>query len=1213
MPPTTPTTGSSPASLNYLVIYNPTLQPDPTAPKQPDVDEDDEIEQAHILFYTARDRAVSRDAMLRQVGLAKALNNFSEMFALHGCDSVHSQKRRTVVFSPETDFWMVASVDVPKNPRAPASTSSASKDKSKRPPNKSNDKSTSATPATTTESFEYRENVLFDDVLRTYLRRGYEEFKRHFDVSSRAALEKSLEQFFTPWAWKWDVDVISEQSTSSSSDTLDDNGPDFSSYLGIPLHSTTASQTKTPNLVLPILDRIYESAPPATSPALFCLQPPSIFLPPAVEGAPTIPPSLPRYLLSTIQLPPELRRRPRRASVASTATLRSPPRNHKQAASIAGSTAASFIPRINQGFETVAGVANPKKWGWPGFLTFGKSEGSSVAPSRDATPPRTPKDSVSTAATGSPNPEKEDGQDGAAVDIASSGNGTEVPSRGETRESDEPIDARPEQDHRDRKPEETSDIDQSLLLDAIKDVADAMRTVASSEPAITDHDRPTSEAQSPPAPEIPGETPPTEVPSGVTTPPTETDKPIPTTGVTITASPEDAPGGVTTPPSETDKDSPTAGVTVTSPPEDIPSFINMTIHIDSRESEAGNKAPSLTTAKLSYLTRGRLVFALVHNLETQVGSEPSEWQTELLGSICKQLEELDQAIEKENLRSEDKLVGRAQSVDTTMPERTSNTRHVIYDPNTEVASSSLAYNSRSPHYSTAKQLFISYPAVSEVFARANSSKWFAAKRKTGDAEEENNQNERVYYKEAYAEVGRKDASLVDVDQERKVSQTIMSSGPEILALPQVTVQHDIGTVMDEVKQGTVLAEDAWVSCYLQGATSVHGKANVSLSNESSSKFILEGTDGISTTWVDRYSFQVSCPSLEIKDAKVRLPKTTFGELKAQYIPKAIQAFDVSPNGALFVTGIDNGSISVQSASSSSSSAPPKTGKPHVSSITTLRFFPSNEVILAGSLDMSVSVISAVDLSVPRKLKGHSRGVTDTAIVDRGRNVVSCAKDGTVRLWDVGGNKQIRMMGVESWSPILKMAYGATPQALNLPTNGTTETALAEGEVGTQDKLLCCALQSGRFTLLDLGSKSPIYTSPASSSPALHSIALSDNYLATGASNGLISLYDIRNLGSGTTDCEGLLFRCKRNDATIEDLSFVGNSQASTGIPDIVVATVDGLPFRLGYDGEKPYVVEELAGNDCDPVRVVRVLGEKVWTAGDDGLSLTTKEPHPIRR
>lgn len=72
-----PSPDYSPPSLSYLVIYNPTLQPIPNDSSK-DVDEDDEIENAHILFYTARERAVSRDVMLRQVGLAKALNNFSE-------------------------------------------------------------------------------------------------------------------------------------------------------------------------------------------------------------------------------------------------------------------------------------------------------------------------------------------------------------------------------------------------------------------------------------------------------------------------------------------------------------------------------------------------------------------------------------------------------------------------------------------------------------------------------------------------------------------------------------------------------------------------------------------------------------------------------------------------------------------------------------------------------------------------------------------------------------------------------------------------------------------------------------------------------------------------------------------------------------------------------------------------------------------------------
>ena len=68
-----------PASLLYLTVYNPALKP--TGPI-PDDDEDAE-EQAQILFYTAKERAVSRDRMLRQVGLAKALVNFTEYVHLN--------------------------------------------------------------------------------------------------------------------------------------------------------------------------------------------------------------------------------------------------------------------------------------------------------------------------------------------------------------------------------------------------------------------------------------------------------------------------------------------------------------------------------------------------------------------------------------------------------------------------------------------------------------------------------------------------------------------------------------------------------------------------------------------------------------------------------------------------------------------------------------------------------------------------------------------------------------------------------------------------------------------------------------------------------------------------------------------------------------------------------------------------------------------------
>lgn len=72
-----------PAQLLYLVLFNPTLRPSPEDKiDSKDHDNDDDIEQASILFYTSKSRAVSRDTMLRQVGLAKALINFSEWVVL---------------------------------------------------------------------------------------------------------------------------------------------------------------------------------------------------------------------------------------------------------------------------------------------------------------------------------------------------------------------------------------------------------------------------------------------------------------------------------------------------------------------------------------------------------------------------------------------------------------------------------------------------------------------------------------------------------------------------------------------------------------------------------------------------------------------------------------------------------------------------------------------------------------------------------------------------------------------------------------------------------------------------------------------------------------------------------------------------------------------------------------------------------------------------
>lgn len=60
------------------------------------------------------------------------------------------------------------------------------------------------------------------------------------------------------------------------------------------------------------------------------------------------------------------------------------------------------------------------------------------------------------------------------------------------------------------------------------------------------------------------------------------------------------------------------------------------------------------------------------------------------------------------------------------------------------------------------------------------------------------------------------------------------------------------------------------------------------------------------------------------------------------------------------------------------------------------------------------------------------GILDTAIVDRGRNVLSCSRDGTARLWDCGKSACLGVIA-DCGSPINGIAVGTADNSLNLGT------------------------------------------------------------------------------------------------------------------------------------------------------------------------------------
>ena len=290
-------------------------------------------------------------------------------------------------------------------------------------------------------------------------------------------------------------------------------------------------------------------------------------------------------------------------------------------------------------------------------------------------------------------------------------------------------------------------------------------------------------------------------------------------------------------------------------------------------------------------------------------------------------------------------------------------------------------------------------------------------------------------------------------------------------------------------------------------------------------------------------------------------------------------------------------------------------------MTSLRFFPSSRVVLTSSTDFSLGILSAEPPETPtgyatakatpaRTLRGHTRAVTSTGIIARGRNVLSGSKDGTVRLWDVPSSTQIRSFAVSTthFVPVLALATGERTQGSDGPGDLNVAADLDPREVETQDKVAFCALQDGSFAFLDLRTKATEFRSRPAAAPgaraALQAIAYAPAHhlVATGAADGLAAVHDVRALGQGPVTA----FR--RNGAPIEDVAFVelagaafaaeGGAEAGVGL---AIATEDGLPYVADVWPHGPGVRAELVGTDCDAVRFARAVGKDVWTASDDGV------------
>ncbi|KAJ3556612.1 hypothetical protein NM688_g1932 [Phlebia brevispora] len=440
-------------------------------------------------------------------------------------------------------------------------------------------------------------------------------------------------------------------------------------------------------------------------------------------------------------------------------------------------------------------------------------------------------------------------------------------------------------------------------------------------------------------------------------------------------------------------------------------------------------------------------------------------------------------------------------------------------------------------------------------------------------------------------------------------------------LPIATIQTDFQTSIDDVFNGLVPEDKFWLSCYKTGEQSVHGKVHLTLNERDRNLVDYEGVDGVEFAKEQGDKYTASCASLGISHTHLAAATSSYSD----FLPKAhsrsyrtISAFDIAPDSSQFAVGYGDGSVYTVSATRTTPVAI-SSNKSHLSTVTSLQFFPSSRVLLTAGVDFALSILSAelpsggsasesggpTKIAAPvRTFKGHNRAVTSTAIISRGRNVLSGSKDGSVRLWDVSSGDQIRMLGVGKATGVLCMSLGDKGGSAftQSPDGEGTNAPLSTDprEVETAEKVVFCGLADGSFEVFDLGSKLSVFRSSTSdttlSTAALNSIAYSSEHslLATGSGSGVVRVYDTRSLSKP-------LVSFARNQASIEDVAFLSLDQGS-GV-GLAIATEDGLPYVADIRPEGPSVRAELIGTDCDAVRRVRIRSDarEIWTAGDDGV------------
>lgn len=403
------------------------------------------------------------------------------------------------------------------------------------------------------------------------------------------------------------------------------------------------------------------------------------------------------------------------------------------------------------------------------------------------------------------------------------------------------------------------------------------------------------------------------------------------------------------------------------------------------------------------------------------------------------------------------------------------------------------------------------------------------------------------------------------------SSSASASSSQSTVLPTITIQHTFTEVLNDVHSGKVPSEKFWVSIYKQGQESVHARILAELDEADRDLVVLQSPD-VSFEGRGR-EFSVSCEKMGLAKTRVLVPIQTYVDSDRADRHERITALAIAPTRTHYATGGLAGDLFIypilppkaafkvyhDPASSFTESEPYARSTSHLSTVTSLAFFPSSKVLLTTSGDFSLSIFPAGDkssqpatpkvakIAPARTLKAHTRAVNDSAMIGLGKQVVSAGADGTVRVWDVGKGESVHGIWGDSEVVAVEVTSCSTAVWAHEGTKLLIYAALATGTVAVYSILTPTDMDLSRMTSQRTGT-----TERPSGGGLLTCMAMSEHFtstshhqiVATGFSTGLISLYQASMSG---------------------EITATPFAQARRGTETTRIESMAFLPFPATYD------------------------------------------------